>query len=132
MSTINLPKHPGCTVQETLYARRLSAKDLAKAVGVSTATISNLLRGKFRISVRYALKIEDALGLSAESICIAQTMYDLAYARWRVAGRLLATPLPAPEDPERGEGVAANGESHSAVAAKPMDSLPLVETQTDG
>lgn len=78
-----LPKHPGLTVQEALSARHLTPKELAKVLGVSTAAVSNLLRGNIRVSPRHALKIEQHFGLSAASLLYEQVLYDLAMAKWR-------------------------------------------------
>lgn len=59
------PTHPGEMLTDELEARQMSQKQLATQAGVSATFISELIRGKKRVSVGMALKLEAALEVDA-------------------------------------------------------------------
>jgi addiction module HigA family antidote len=89
-----LIRHPGITLKEAIEKRQLSQRAVAKALGMSQPALSNMLKGQIRISPKVALRIEQHIGLSAESLLYAQTAFDLAAARAGAArpNRTPATP----------------------------------------
>lgn len=79
---------PGIAIQEALYATDRTQSDLARAVGISQKHLSQIVTGKTGFSAEVALKIEEALGLSAlgltaESLMQAQAEWNVARARRR-------------------------------------------------
>jgi addiction module HigA family antidote len=77
--------HPGITLKEAIDARRLSQRAVARQLGISQPALSNIMTGKFRLSPVIAIRIEQHIGLSAAALLHAQTDFDIAEARVRVA-----------------------------------------------
>lgn len=57
--------HPGEILREALDERDMTQTDLAALLGVSQAAVSHLVTGTNGIGAATALKLEDALGISA-------------------------------------------------------------------
>lgn len=84
MSMHNLP-HPGEFLAAVyLEPNDLSGRELARKLGVSASTLSRVLRGASGVSPEMALRLEKALGRSAESWLALQCNHDLRQARERV------------------------------------------------
>ena len=79
------PPHPGLGLRDDLEALGLSAAGAAVGLGVTRQQLYNVLKGKSAISPDMALRLEKALGGTAESWLTLQTAYDLAQARLRMA-----------------------------------------------
>ena len=79
------PPHPGLGLRDDLDALGLSVAGAAVGLGVTRQQLYNVLKGKSAISPDMALRLEKALGGTAESWLTLQTAYDLAQARLRMA-----------------------------------------------
>lgn len=74
--------HPGIIIrQEYLEPAGLKAADLARATGLSTGRISELLNGKRDITAEIALRLERATQISARLWLGLQDDYDLLRLR---------------------------------------------------
>jgi addiction module HigA family antidote len=74
--------HPGTIIlQEYLEPAGLKAADLARATGLSTGRISELLNGKRDITAEIALRLERATGIAAKLWLGLQDDYDLLRLR---------------------------------------------------
>ena len=78
-SDIAIP--PGELLAEELEARDLSQADLARRIGRPPQAISEIVRGRKRITAGTALDLEAALGIPARLWLNLQSTYDLALAR---------------------------------------------------
>lgn len=75
MTRMHNPPHPGEVLREWLAATTVS--DAARHLGVARVTLSRLLNGKSGVSADMALRLERALGTSAEMWLGLQTDFDL-------------------------------------------------------
>jgi addiction module HigA family antidote len=82
MKSMHDPSHPGEVLREYLPAG-LALSDVAKRLGVTRQALSALVNGRAGISASMALRLEAALGTSAEMWLGMQTNYDLWQARKR-------------------------------------------------
>ena len=82
MSAMHNPAHPGEVLREYLPAG-LAISDAAKHLGVTRQALSALLNGRAGMSASMALRLEAALGTSAEMWLGMQTQFDLWKARKR-------------------------------------------------
>jgi antitoxin HigA-1 len=82
--------HPGETIREELEERAMTAYQLAKGSGIDETALSQILRGKRRVTARTALRLGAFFGTSAEFWLNLQTAYDLEEERRRL-------PAPAAE-----------------------------------
>ena len=73
--------HPGEMLQEEVEERKLKKAELANLIGILPGHLSELFKGKRNINARLAVKLEKALGISAEYWLGLQSAYDLAQAR---------------------------------------------------
>jgi antitoxin HigA-1 len=75
------PVHPGRILrQEFLEPTGISQYKLAQATGLSQMAISNIVNGKRGITAETALRLEAALGVSAETWMNLQMLYELEIA----------------------------------------------------
>jgi addiction module HigA family antidote len=79
--------HPGDTIRDELEERGLSAYKLAQAIGLQETAVSQILRGKRRVTARTALRLGEFFGTSAEFWLHLQTAYDLEEERRRQEAR---------------------------------------------
>jgi addiction module HigA family antidote len=76
------PPHPGEFLTAAyLEPNNLSARELAGRLGVAPSTLSRLLRGTSGVSAEMALRLEKALGRSAQSWLALQNAHDLWHAK---------------------------------------------------
>ena len=78
------PPHPGLGLRDDLEALGLSVAGAAVGLGVTRQQLSTVLKGKSAISSDMALRLEKALGGTAEGWLTLQIAYDLAQARLRL------------------------------------------------
>ncbi|MBB3332312.1 addiction module HigA family antidote [Halomonas campaniensis] len=79
------PPHPGAFIREVyLEPFGLSARQLAEKLGVSSSTLSRVIKGTSGVSPEMALRLSKALGRSPESWLAMQDQYDLWVARQEV------------------------------------------------
>ena len=90
MTTTKLPPiHPGeVLLTEFLEPMRLSQYALAKAIGMPTRRINEIVLGKRAISPDTTLRLSRYFGLSERFWLNLQTRYDLELAKDRLADRL--------------------------------------------
>ncbi|MCC8374173.1 MULTISPECIES: HigA family addiction module antitoxin [Photorhabdus] len=69
------PAHPGFVLRE--YLGDISVTDAAKSLGITRAALSRILNGNAGISADMALRLEAALGTSAEMWTEMQSQYEL-------------------------------------------------------
>jgi antitoxin HigA-1 len=80
MSRMHNPAHPGEVLREYL-PENLAVAEAARRLGVTRQTLSALLNGRAGVSAEMALRLEAALGTSAEMWLEMQAGYDLWQAR---------------------------------------------------
>jgi addiction module HigA family antidote len=80
MAEMHNPAHPGEVLREFL-PRRLAIGEVASRLGVSRQALSALLNGRAGVSAEMALRLEAALGTSAEMWVQMQADHDLWQAR---------------------------------------------------
>ena len=73
--------HPGLFLQEEIEERKLLKKDVAQQLGILPTNLSEIMNGKRNISPKLAVKLEKALGVSAEYWLNLQMAWDLQNAR---------------------------------------------------
>jgi addiction module HigA family antidote len=73
--------HPGEFLLEEVEERGLKKTELAKQIGMLPGNLSELFKGKRNINARIAVKLEKALGVSAEYWLGLQSAFDLMHAR---------------------------------------------------
>jgi addiction module HigA family antidote len=73
--------HPGGLLLEEVEERELKKTDFAKSLGLLPGHLSELFKGKRHINARLAVRLEAALGISAEYWLGLQSAYDLNIAR---------------------------------------------------
>jgi addiction module HigA family antidote len=78
------PAHPGGFVKsEIVEALELSVTDAAKTLGVTRPALSALLNERAALSSEMALRIEEAFGVSMDTLMRMQNSYDITQARRR-------------------------------------------------
>lgn len=82
MTRMHNPAHPGAVLRE--YLGEVSVTDAAIALGVTRAALSRILNGSTGISADMALRLEAALGTSAEMWTAMQSQYELWIASQNV------------------------------------------------
>ena len=80
MSNMHNPAHPGEVLRE-YHPGGVSIGEVAKRLGVTRQALSALLNGRAGVSASMALRLEGALGTSAEMWINMQTSHDLWRAR---------------------------------------------------
>jgi antitoxin HigA-1 len=80
MSRMHNPAHPGEVLREYL-PESLGVTESAKRLGVTRQALSAVLNGRSGVSAEMALRLEAALGTSAEMWLEMQAGYDLWLAR---------------------------------------------------
>ena len=73
--------HPGEHLAEILRELGISQHRLAKAIGVSPQSINEIVRCRRAVTADMALRIGQALGMTAESWLALQRLHDLDRAR---------------------------------------------------
>jgi addiction module HigA family antidote len=81
MSRMHHPPHPGRSIKNAcLDPLGLTVTEGAKALGVTRATLSNLINGRAGVSPEMAIRLAKAFGGSPETWLKLQMQYDLAQA----------------------------------------------------
>ncbi len=75
--------HPGEILLDELRERQMRQVTLARLTGLSTKHINQIIKGHVGITPEVALRLEVALGASAETWCNLQQAYDLHLLRSR-------------------------------------------------
>jgi addiction module HigA family antidote len=86
------PSHPGRLVKADLDSLGLTIADAAKGLGVTRQQLYKIVNGDSAISPEMALRLEKAIGSTADTWLRMQVAYDLAQARRRV-GKIIVRPF---------------------------------------
>lgn len=79
--TMKKPTHPGKLIEANLEEFGLSVAEAAKGMKVTRQQLYNVIRGKSAVTPDMALRLEKAMGGSADFWVRMQSAYDLAQAR---------------------------------------------------
>jgi addiction module HigA family antidote len=82
---MNNPAHPGHLVKAELDELAVSVSAAAEAMGITRQQLYRVIRGESGISADMALRLEGAIGSTADMWLRMQASYDLARARMREA-----------------------------------------------
>ena len=86
------PVHPGRILHdEFMEPAGISQYRLAQATGLSQVQVGNIVRGRRGITAETALRLERALGMSAQTWMNLQTLYDLEKASVEAGRRIKQT-----------------------------------------
>jgi antitoxin HigA-1 len=84
--------HPGRVLREEfMEPARISQYRLAQATGLSQFQVGNIICGKRGITAETALRLERALGMSAQTWMNLQTLYELEKASTEAGHRIKQT-----------------------------------------
>lgn len=84
------PPHPGKGLKDEIDALGLSVADFAKALGVTRQQLYRLINGDCGMTAEMAVRLEMAVGGSADFWLRLQMNYDLAQIRNRASEFKLA------------------------------------------
>jgi addiction module HigA family antidote len=77
------PPHPGELIGDTLDELGVSISAAARGLGITRQQLHNLIAGRSGISPEMAVKLEKAIGSTADTWLKLQMNYDLAQVRKR-------------------------------------------------
>ena len=77
------PPHPGGLIGDTLNDIDVSIVVAAKGLGITRQQLHNLISGRSGITPEMAVKLEKAIGSTADTWLRMQMNYDLAQVRKR-------------------------------------------------
>ena len=77
------PPHPGELIGDSLEELGVSITDAARGLGITRQQLHNLIAGRSGVSPEMAVKLEQALGSTADTWLRMQMSYDLVRARKR-------------------------------------------------
>lgn len=75
------PAHPGAIVKDALDHLGLSVAEAARGLGITRQQLYRIIKGESGISPDVALRLEQAIGSTADHWLRMQLSYDLAQAR---------------------------------------------------
>ena len=77
------PSHPGNLIKADIDELGLSVVEVAKALGVSRQQLHSVIAGRAGVTPEMAVRLEKALGSTADTWLRMQMNYDLAQVRKR-------------------------------------------------
>jgi addiction module HigA family antidote len=77
------PAHPGELIGDTLDELGVSVSAAAKVLGITRQQLHNLISGRSGVTAEMAVRLEKALGSTADTWLRMQMNYDLARVRSR-------------------------------------------------
>ena len=77
------PPHPGELIGDNLSEVGVSISSAAKGLGITRQQLHNLIAGRCAITPEMAVKLEKAIGSTADTWLRMQMNYDLAQIRKR-------------------------------------------------
>src|SRR5438093_2198453 len=77
------PAHPGELVRDNIDELGLSVSQAAKGLGVTRQQLHNIIAGRSAITPEMAVRLEKAIGSTADTWLRMQMNYDLAQIRKR-------------------------------------------------
>ena len=75
------PPHPGRVVKDAIDELNLSIVDAAAGLGITRQQLHKVLAGRSAVTPEMALRLEKALGSTADTWLRMQMNYDLAQVR---------------------------------------------------
>jgi addiction module HigA family antidote len=79
------PPHPGRLVKDNLEELGLSVTEAAKGLGVTRQQLYRVVKGECAITPEMAIRLEKAIGSTADAWLRMQVNYDLAQIRSRAS-----------------------------------------------
>jgi antitoxin HigA-1 len=79
------PSHPGSLIKADIDELGLSIVEAAKALGVSRQQLHSVIAGRAGVTPEMAMRLEKALGSTADTWLRMQMNYDLAGVRARAS-----------------------------------------------
>ena len=92
---IKNPPHPGEMIGDTLDEIGVSISAAARGMGCTRQALHNVIAGRSAISPDMAVRLEQALGSSADTWLRMQANYDLALIRKSASRTKIARLVPA-------------------------------------
>jgi addiction module HigA family antidote len=89
------PPHPGELIGDNLAELGVTVSDAAKALGISRQQLHNVIGGRYAITPEMAVRLEKALGSTADTWLRMQMNYDLAQIRTRASAMKVKRLAPA-------------------------------------
>ena len=77
------PAHPGELIRDNIDDLGLSVSEAAKGLGVTRQQLHNVISGRSAITPEMAVRLEKAIGSTADTWLRMQMNYDLAQIRKR-------------------------------------------------
>jgi antitoxin HigA-1 len=77
------PPHPGELIGDTLDELNISISEAARGLGITRQQLHNVIAGRSGITPEMAVKLEKAIGSTADTWLKLQMNYDLAQVRKR-------------------------------------------------
>ena len=77
------PPHPGELIGDTLEELKISISEAARGLGITRQQLHNVIAGRSGITPEMAVKLEKAIGSTADAWLKMQMNYDLAQVRRR-------------------------------------------------
>lgn len=96
--TMKNPPHPGRLVADNLTELALSVAQAADGLGITRQQLYKIINGESAISPEMAVRLEQAIGSTAEAWLWLQNAYDLAQVR-RHGDRVKVSRFTAPVAP---------------------------------
>ena len=75
------PPHPGELIGDTLAELNISVTEAARGLGITRQQLHNVIAGRSGITPEMAVKLEKAIGSTADTWLRMQMHYDLARVR---------------------------------------------------
>lgn len=88
MTFVEADEYPGLTVRAMLAKENIKIAPLARDLGVSRCALTKVLDGKSAMSPEMALRLDRALGLTAEALMVQQVQHDLRRAKSAMTAEL--------------------------------------------
>ncbi|MBW8050607.1 MAG: HigA family addiction module antidote protein [Cytophagales bacterium] len=85
--------HPGIFLNDEIKYRNINQKELAKTMGITPITLSEIIHGKKNITPAIALKLEKALDIDAQSWMRLQLGFELDSIRIKHRNEIANTSL---------------------------------------
>ena len=89
------PCHPGSLIKADIDELGLSLVDAAKGLGISRQQLHAVIAGRASVTPEMAVRLEKALGSTADTWLRMQMNYDLAQIRARAASLRVKRLAPA-------------------------------------
>jgi antitoxin HigA-1 len=89
------PCHPGSLIKADIDELGLSLVEAAKGLGISRQQLHSVIAGRASVTPEMAVRLEKALGSTADTWLRMQMNYDLAQIRGRASAMKVKRLVPA-------------------------------------